>query len=85
MKTKYYTIPCVFTPSIIQVFPIDSSEPSGAYEEKELGVYTVSNFAAKTSTKTTDLNTAILYALQRPAKQIKVKAPVHNPIQQSLF
>ena len=80
---KYYTQPCIFTPSIISVFPEGSNEATGAYQEKEEGIYTASNFKAARSIKTDCLKTAVLFALA-DAKPERAKTP-HPITQLQLF
>lgn len=80
MALHYYTIPCLLTPSIIQIFPQGSETAVGAYEEKTLGVYTASNFKAGISREFTDEHNAILFALSKIKKD---KAPIPQPSAQT--
>ena len=79
---QYYTQPALLEPNIIAVFRMNEAEPSGAYEEREPGLFTASNFSLKRSITTQDKQTAILYAL---SAHPKTKKAIQTIIQPTLF
>lgn len=75
---KYYTIPALLHPEIVGVYPVGSKEPTGSYELKD-GIYIAANYKAKASIRTTDLQTALIYALA-DIKPQKKQQTVNNQI-----